>query len=142
MEETVNKNIEKYQTPNWRGHPSMIGTIESLSCPYILGWCQMNYPSHLVDKRHKREPSPKDEPADLSFIHQKRPISSAKNTQIYKPISNISKDKSVTRQEGVGSPPKGFKASVYTLATTPMEDRTFLVRYCYKESLNLYCIAT
>jgi len=92
----------------------------------MIGWCQMNYPTHLVDKRHKREPSPKDEPADLSFIHQKRPISSNKSNQIYKPISNISKDKSITRQEGVGSPPKGFKASVYTLSTTPMEDRTFL----------------
>ena len=27
MEETVNKNIEKYQTPSWRAHPSMIGNI-------------------------------------------------------------------------------------------------------------------
>jgi len=27
MEETVNKNIEKYQTPNWRAHPSMLGNI-------------------------------------------------------------------------------------------------------------------
>ena len=25
MEETVNKNIEKYQTPSWRGHPSLLG---------------------------------------------------------------------------------------------------------------------
>ncbi len=87
----------------------------------------MNYPSHLVDKRQKREPSPKEESADLSFIHQKRPVASAKSNQIYKPISNISKDKSITRQEGVGSPPKGFKGSTYTLSTTPLDDRTFLV---------------
>ena len=25
MEETVHKNIEKYQTPNWKGHHSMLG---------------------------------------------------------------------------------------------------------------------
>jgi len=25
MEETVNKNIEKYQTPHWRAHPSLVG---------------------------------------------------------------------------------------------------------------------
>jgi len=102
----------------------------------------MNYPTHLVDKRHKREPSPKDEPADLSFIHQKRPISSNKSNQIYKPISNISKDKSITRQEGVGSPPKGFKASVYTLSTTPMEDRTFLVWNLKGKVFLIDCIAT
>lgn len=84
----------------------------------------MNYPSHLVDKRQKREPSPIKETQDLSFIHQQRINTS--NTQIYKPFSSVSKDKPITRQEGVGSPPKGFKASVYTLTTTPLDNRVFL----------------
>lgn len=85
----------------------------------------MNYPTHLVDKKQKREPSPREETFDLSFIHQQRTNISL--TQLYKPFTSFSKDKPITRKEGVGSPPKGFKASVYTLTTTPFENRKFLV---------------
>jgi len=85
----------------------------------------MNYPSYLVDKRQKREPSPRGETFDLSFIHQQR--TNVSSTQLYKPFTSVSKDKPITRKEGVGSPPKGFKSSVYTLTTTPLDNRKFLV---------------
>lgn len=87
----------------------------------------MNYPTHFVDRRQKREPSPKDDNYNLSYMHQQRPQAAMNNTQIYKPLSSVAKNKPITREEKVGSPPKGFKSSTYTLTTTPFADRAFLV---------------
>jgi hypothetical protein len=115
MDETVNKNIEKYQTPYWRSHRSQ------------LGWSQMNYPSVLVNQRTRKEPSPKDyESMDLSYMHQKRPDSGLNQSKIYKPLSSASKNRSPVREEKLGSPPKGYKSSAYTLTTTPQLDRSII----------------
>lgn len=88
----------------------------------------MNYPSYLVDKRQKREVSPRQQSPDLSYIHQKRSVSPTHNSKIYKPFTSTSKNMPITRKEDVGSPPKGYKSSTYTLTTTPLESRTYLVR--------------
>ena len=78
MEETVNKNIEKYQTPHWRGHRSIVGNqIRPLSHPSSsprpfpkIGWCKMNYPSVLVNQRTKKEETQKNyDDIDLSYMH-------------------------------------------------------------------------
>ena len=88
----------------------------------------MNYPASFIDRRSKREPSPRIENKDLSFMHQRRPASSTPN-KIYKPLTNAGKNQPIIQEEKVGVPPKGFKASTYTLTTTPLEHRTFLVGY-------------
>ena len=88
----------------------------------------MNYPASFIDRRQKREPSPRKESSDLNFMHQRRPASSTPN-KIYKPLTNAAKNKPIIQEEKVGVPPKGFKSSTYTLTTTPLEHRTFLVSH-------------
>ncbi len=90
----------------------------------------MNYPTVLINQRTRREPSPKNYDAtDLSYIHQKKPISGMNNSSnLYKPFTNTSKNQSPVRQEKLGSPPKGYKNSMYVLTTTPHLDRSVIVQ--------------
>lgn len=95
----------------------------------------MNYPTVLINQKTRREPSPKNyDSTELSYIHQKRPISGVSNTSLYKPFTNASKNKSPVRQEKLGSPPKGYKNSMYVLTTTPFLDRSIIVPFLRKRN--------
>jgi len=48
------------------------------------------------------------------------------NSNLYRPLSNTTRNESPVKVEKLGSPPKGYKNSGYTLATTPALDRSVI----------------
>jgi hypothetical protein len=90
----------------------------------------MNYPTVLINQRTRREPSPKNYGAtELSYVHQKRPISGIQNSSnLYQPFTSVSRNESPIKKDRLGSPPKGYKSSTYVLTTTPMLDRSTIVK--------------